>query len=732
MKRNIFLGVLLLSAIFAGSMVMNQVSAQKEGQGDDQSDRPSTSLLVEDFNYAAGALLTANNWTAHSGAGTNAVAVTAPGLTYTGYASSGVGNAVTLATSGEDVNRTFPVQATGSTYAACLVNLSDAFVDPSGGYFFHLGPDPISTTFRGRLYARKDANNAISFGITKAGVTLPTDIAFTPFSYSLNTTYLLVVKYTVVAGATNDTVSLIVNPVLPGTEPAPTVTAPDVAGGDIDPGSVAIRQGTATTAPTLRLDGIRVADSWADVIGGGVTPTPTPTPSPSPTPTPSPSPTPTPAAAPKFFFSTRMNGANEPTPTGSNGTGFGRVVLNAAETQITASFYWEGLTGNTTIGHIHTGAVGVNGPVTFDMVPPAGATRGSVVDKVFSVTPAQVASLRAGGMYFNVHSTSFGGGEIRGQLSSATSDAPLDFNGDGRTDFSVTRVTGSQVRWLNILNNTAATQNQVDFGINVDTLIPADYDGDGKDDIAVWRPEANNSIFYILQSTTNTLRTVRFGAVGDDPTLVADYDGDGIDDPAVFRKGDTDGAQSYFWWYGSFGTTKNVQVVVPWGVGADTGVPGDFNGDGKADFCVYRSTGTPARGVFFIHNGTGLFDAASVNDTQTRFGFAATDAVAPGDYDGDGRTDLAITRVEGAALAWYYLPSSGINGGATIRVGWGRAASDLEVQGDYDGDGKTDQAIWRTTAGSPSIYYILRSSDGNVQYQFWGLSTDTPNGNDTH
>ena len=729
MKRNIFLGVLLLSAIFAGSMVMNQVSAQKEDQNIlDKVNSPDVSVLTEDFSYAAGALLTANNWTAHSGAGTNPVAVVTPGLTYSGYAGSGVGNAVGLTTTGEDVNRTFTTQTTGTVYASVLVNFSDVINDPSGGYFLHLGPDPVSTTFRGRVFARKDASNNISFGISKAGAVLPTDVAFTNFSYALNTTHLLVIKYTIVDNATNDTVSLFVNPALGGAEPAATVTAPDVTGGDINPGSIVLRQGTTGTAPTLVVDGIRVGTAWADIAGGGgATPTPTPTPAASPTPSP------TPATSPKFFFSTRMNGANEPTPTGSNGSGFGRVVLNAAETQITASFYWEGLTGNTTIGHIHTGAVGANGPVTFDMVPPAGATRGSVVDKVFTVTPAQVASLRAGGMYFNVHSTSFGGGEIRGQLSSATFDAPLDFNGDGKTDFSVVRTTGAQARWFNLLNNAAGTQTQFDFGLNIDTLTPGDFDGDGKDDVAVWRSEPNNSYFYILQSTTNTLRTVRFGIPSDDPTVIADYDGDGIDDPAIFRKPDTETAQAYFWWYGSFGVTKNVQVVVPWGYGAsDTPAPGDYNGDGKADFCVYRSVGTPARGVFLTHYGTGLFDAASVNDTQTRFGFAVSDQVVPGDYDGDGKTDFAVTRVEGAAIAWYYLPSSGINSGAAVRVGWGRQASDTEVQGDYDGDGKTDQAIWRTTAGAPSVYYILRSSDGNVQYQFWGLSSDTPAGNDTH
>ena len=417
---------------------------------------------------------------------------------------------------------------------------------------------------------------------------------------------------------------------------------------------------------------------------GGATPTPTPAPTATPTPAPTPSPTATPAGSPRFLFTARMSGANEVPAVTTNGTGFGRVVLNAAETQITASFYWEGLTSNTTAGHIHTGAAGATGPVTFDMTPPTGATRGSVVDKTFSITPAQVATLRAGGMYFNVHSANNTGGEIRGQILSTTTDAPLDFNGDGKTDFGVVRQTtgagNTQIRWYNLLNNAAATEVQTDFGVVTDYITPGDFDGDGKDDIAIWRPQTDNSFFYILQSSTNTLRTVRFGMPNDDPFLIADYDGDGVDDPAIFRKGGTDGSQSFFWWYGSFGTTKNVQVVVPWGVGADVAAPGDYNGDGKADFCVFRGIGTPARGLFFIHYGTGLFDATSPNDTVTRFGLP-TDAIVPGDYDGDG---------------------------------------------------KTDQSIWRSSTGNPSIYYVLRSSDGSVQYQFWGLFGDQPAAQDSH
>lgn len=142
-----------------------------------------------------------------------------------------------MATSGEDASRPYAPQSTGVVYASVLANLSDAANDPVGGYFFHIGADPVGTAFRCRLFAKKDASNNVSFGISRL-----MQATFTPFTYSLNTTYLLVVKYTIVAGDTNDTVDLFVNPVLGGNEPAATATATDAAAADIIPGTGPLRQ----------------------------------------------------------------------------------------------------------------------------------------------------------------------------------------------------------------------------------------------------------------------------------------------------------------------------------------------------------------------------------------------------------------------------------------------------------------------------------------------------------
>lgn len=115
-------------------------------------------LLDENFSYTAATLLTANGWAAPSGAGTNDIPVTAAGLSYSGYPSSGMGHAASMLTSGEDVHRTYTPQTSGSVYYAFMVNVSAAHT--TGDYFTHFGTNVRSTTFPGRVSCRSTTGSA--------------------------------------------------------------------------------------------------------------------------------------------------------------------------------------------------------------------------------------------------------------------------------------------------------------------------------------------------------------------------------------------------------------------------------------------------------------------------------------------------------------------------------------------------------------------------------------------
>ncbi len=82
------------------------------------------------------------------------------------------------------------------------------------------------------------------------------------------------------------------------------------------------------------------------------------------------------------------------------------------------------------------------------------------------------------------------------------------------------------------------------------------------------------------------------------------------------------------------------------------------------------------------------------------------------DFDGDAKTDIAVYRA--GSGYWYYVhPSSGA---AAYTVGWGMAG-DKPVPGDYDGDGKTDIAVYRASTGA---WYVTPSGGGAPYGVGWG------------
>lgn len=214
-------------------------------------------IIKENFSYATGNLID-NGWvgTGATPSTTNPIQVTAASISYTGYPDSGVGNEITLATTGQDLNKSFTAIATGTIYFSALVNVISA---QTGDYFLHIGDSPTGSSFFGRVFVKLDGTN-IAFGVQNTSGTGVTP-TYTASSYSLNTNYLVVGKVNAATGES----SVIVNPDM-AIEPTSgwiTSTLGTLAVPAAGFATINIRQGGTTSAAALKLDGIRVATSWS-------------------------------------------------------------------------------------------------------------------------------------------------------------------------------------------------------------------------------------------------------------------------------------------------------------------------------------------------------------------------------------------------------------------------------------------------------------------------------------
>jgi hypothetical protein len=289
---------------------------------------------------------------------------------------------------------------------------------------------------------------------------------------------------------------------------------------------------------------------------------------------------------------------------------------------------------------------------------------------------------------------------------------PAKFDGDTKADVAVYRPsTGT---WYISQSLGGATVSQA-FGLTGDVPLALDTDGDGVSELTVWRP-ASGTWFTYNRITTATASGV-LGSVGDIPVMQrprlpsapgSDFDGDGLSDLTIYR---VVGGVSY--WYQRFSRTGfATNGATQWGLGGDIKVPGDFDGDHKTDFAVFR----PSNGFWYI------LQSATGTTRQVQFGLNS-DVPMAADYDGDGRTDPAVFRP--STGVWYVLRSSSDYTSFTATQ-WG-LSTDVPKSGDFDGDGRADFAVFRPSTG---VWYLKMtttafSADTTLAKQF-GLSTDLP------
>ena len=128
----------------------------------------------------------------------------------------------------------------------------------------------------------------------------------------------------------------------------------------------------------------------------------------------------TPASAAIVTFNVMLTGAQETPPTGSPATGQATLTLEDTLDVLLVQLTYSGLVSPATNSHIHCCAPPTAAaPVVIPFIPAGfvtGSTSGTFTG-IFLLTPTQVGFIESGQAYVNIHSDTFPGGEIRGNIA---------------------------------------------------------------------------------------------------------------------------------------------------------------------------------------------------------------------------------------------------------------------------------------------------------------------------
>jgi hypothetical protein len=298
-----------------------------------------------------------------------------------------------------------------------------------------------------------------------------------------------------------------------------------------------------------------------------------------------------------------------------------------------------------------------------------------------------------------------------------------DFNGDGKMDLAVDCSGGSDVSVL--LGNGDGTYGQPQnwaSGSGSTFVVAGDLNGDGVPDLVTLDPNGQN-ISVLLGAKGG-----KFGAAHDyeiraQPLFVVagDFNGDGVMDIAsgddntfavtvmLGKKG------------GGFASPITNTINPTAGVFTQDVVAADLNGDHNLDLVAVGTGGGINEIAVMLGNGDGTFKPG-VPYAAGNFPYS----VVVGDFNGDGVPDIAV-----ANLGWNVYGSVELligNGDGTFKpavsVSVGNNYPYWITAGDFNGDGKLDLAV--TDGGDPgTIGILLGNGDGTFQPLLTGPTVGT-------
>ena len=319
-----------------------------------------------------------------------------------------------------------------------------------------------------------------------------------------------------------------------------------------------------------------------------------------------------------------------------------------------------------------------------------------------------------------------GDGTFQPQVTYAVGPYPSaiaagDFNGDGRTDLAVSNGIGNTISVL-LGNGDGMFQSQVTTTVAADVIVAGDFNGDGRLDLAVAETD-NDGVSVLLGNGDGTFQPLSQtqNPVGAGPGAIVggDFTGNGRTDLAVT---DAESDEISILLNNGDGTFEP-QVEYAVGVDPDAIAAGDFNGDGRIDLAVVNS-GVYPNGYgtvsVLLGNGDGTFQPQVTYAVGT-----FPSSIFAGDFNGDGHLDLAV-----ACQGNEYLGGT-VPGGISVLLGNGDGTFALPVEyaagtdpvsivaGDFNGDGRTDLAVAETDpqSGAGEVGVLLGNGDGTFQPQ---------------
>ncbi|MGW6144637.1 FG-GAP repeat protein [Streptomyces sp. NPDC055140] len=251
----------------------------------------------------------------------------------------------------------------------------------------------------------------------------------------------------------------------------------------------------------------------------------------------------------------------------------------------------------------------------------------------------------------------------------------------------------------------------------------------------------------VSQNTTGVPGTAETNDAFGWVSAYGDFNSDGYDDLAVSASredvdGDTDGGTVLIMWGSQSGLTGGTTIKDPavsshdkWG---DSLAAGDFDGDGKDDLAIGSSSST-----IYVYKG-GITSSGTSGGRYTvkppimSGGGTGPLMLTAGDVNGDDRTDLVVDGFEtDSDYGWntnFYVPgsASGLDDSSAKELKRGVITGIGDVNGDGYGDIVTGQDWDPSTDGSPSVPESTTGGKVNITYgSAGGPATTTAISQDT-